>query len=74
MKRSLIAALLIAASFTASAWGRIGHPAIVEIAKRHLTAKAQENISKYMPYDIAMDAQWMDRVAVSSHSRTNANR
>ena len=61
MKRLLIAALLIAASFTASAWGRIGHPTVVEIAKRHLTAKAQENISKYMPYDIAKDAQWMDK-------------
>lgn len=60
MKRLFVAALLIAASFTASAWGKLGHRTVVEIAKRHLTENTKKNIAKYMPYDITKDALWMD--------------
>lgn len=57
--------LLIVTAFcanTALAWGGLGHRTVVEIAKRHLTEKTKENLAKYMPYDIANDASYMDRI------------
>ena len=60
MKKLLIVIALIAVSFSAQAWTRLGHSTVVEIAKRHITDKAKENIAKYMPYDITKDASWMD--------------
>ncbi len=62
MKKLLI--LLVAVAFgaqTASAWARLGHETVVEIAKRHLTEEAKANIAKYLPYDITQDAIWMDK-------------
>ena len=67
MKRiTLLAATLILCINCAMAWGGLGHRTIVEIAKRHLTDKAKENISKYMPYDIVKEASWMDRNRLGS--------
>ncbi len=61
MKKILIiAAVLLSISYSAQAWNKLGHRTVVEIAKRHLSEKAKENIAKYMPYDITKDALWMD--------------
>ena len=60
MKKLLIVITLIAVSFSAQAWNKLGHRTIVEIAKRHMTDKTKENVAKYMPYDITKDALWMD--------------
>ena len=60
MRKLLIIAALVAVSFSAQAWNKLGHRTVVEIAKRHLTEKAKKNIEKYMPYDITKDALWMD--------------
>ena len=60
MKKLLITITLIAISFGAQAWNRLGHSTVVEIAKRHLTEKTEKNLAKYMPYDIVKDASWMD--------------
>ena len=60
MKRLLIVIALIAVSFSAQAWNKLGHRTVVEIAKRHMTEKTKENVAKYMPYDITKDALWMD--------------
>ena len=60
MKKLLIVIVLVAVSFSAQAWNKLGHRTVVEIAKRHLTEKAKKNIEKYMPYDITKDALWMD--------------
>ena len=51
---------------TASAWARLGHETVVEIAKRHLTEEAKANIAKYLPHDITTDAVWMDRNRLGS--------
>lgn len=48
-------------SGVSSAWGVLGHKAIVEIAQRHLTDEAKKNIALYMPYDMKQDAVWMDQ-------------
>ena len=62
MKRIIIIAVFALLTFThnAFAWGEFGHKAIVEIAKRHLTEKAKQNIAKYFSYDITDDAVYMD--------------
>ena len=60
MKKLLIVIVLVAVSFSAQAWNRLGHSTVVEIAKRHLTEKTEKNLAKYMPYDIVKDASWMD--------------
>lgn len=61
MKKILIPAILMLCNtLICCGWGTTGHKAIVEIAKRHLSAKAAENISAYIPYDITDDARWMD--------------
>ena len=62
MRRLFIALVAIAliGIESASAWGKLGHSTVVEIAKRHLTEKTKENLAKYMPYDIVKDASWMD--------------
>lgn len=43
------------------AWGGLGHQVTIEVAKRHLSKKAQKNIEKYMSYDMTKDATWMDK-------------
>ena len=60
MKKLLIVIVLVAVSFSAQAWNKLGHRTVVEIAKRHMTDKTKENVAKYMPYDITKDALWMD--------------
>ena len=60
MKKLLIIVVLAAIAYSAQAWNKLGHRTIVEIAKRHMTDKAKENVAKYMPYDITKDALWMD--------------
>lgn len=60
MKKLLIVIVLVAVSFSAQAWNKLGHRTVVEIAKRHMTEKTKENVAKYMPYDITKDALWMD--------------
>lgn len=42
-------------------WSKFGHQIVVAVAQRHLTKKAQANIEKIMPYDMKVDAGWMDR-------------
>ncbi len=62
MKKLLLMVAVVAFGVqTASAWARLGHETVVEIAKRHLTEVTKENIAKYLPYDITEDAIWMDR-------------
>ncbi len=62
MKRIFIIALaaLVFVGQNAFAWGRLGHEIVIKVAERHLTEKAKENIAKYMNYDLAKDAVWMD--------------
>jgi len=57
----LIVTLLISYAPICNAWTDVGHETIVELAKRHLTPKAKAGIARYMPYDITLDARWMDR-------------
>lgn len=56
----IIAFLAMAFSLPGYSWGVAGHKIVVEVAKRHLTKEAAENIAKLMPYDITNDASWMD--------------
>lgn len=61
MKKTVLASsLLMLLSLAANAWGGLGHRTIVEIAQRHLTDKAKQNIAAIMPYDMKKDATWMD--------------
>lgn len=64
MKKTVILLIvsLIFCAYSAQAWNRLGHNTVAEIAKRHMTEKAKNNIAKYMPYDIAKDANYMDRI------------
>lgn len=62
MKRVFIvlAVVVLAGIESASAWGRLGHEVIIEVAKRHLTENTKKNIAKYISYDITKDAVYMD--------------
>ena len=62
MKRifTLLLAIVIIGIESASAWGKLGHDVIVEVAKRHLTENTKQNIAKYMPYDITSESIYMD--------------
>ena len=60
MKKLLTLIALIAISLQASAWSKFGHEIVVEVAKRHLTERTKANLAKYLPYDITLDAVWMD--------------
>ena len=62
MKRifTLLLAIAIVGIESASAWGKLGHDVIVEVAKRHLTENTKRNIAKYMPYDITSESVYMD--------------
>ena len=62
MKRifTLLLAIAIVGIENASAWGKLGHDVIVEVAKRHLTENTKRNIAKYMPYDITSESVYMD--------------
>ena len=64
MKKTVILLIvsLIFCAYSAQAWNRLGHNTVAEIAKRHMTEKAKKNIAKYMPYDIAKEANYMDRI------------
>ena len=68
MKGFFIGVLLLAffGVNSAMAWAGLGHRTVVEIAKRHLTEKTKENVAKYLPYDIAKDATWMDKNRLKS--------
>lgn len=47
-------------------WGRLGHATIAEIAERHLTPKARENIVKYTHgTPLAEYSSWMDVVVAT---------
>lgn len=49
MKRAfLIACCLVSACFQMSAWSRLGHSSIAEIAENHLTPKARKAVNKYL--------------------------
>ena len=62
MKRifTVLLAIAIVGIESASAWGKLGHDVIVEVAKRHLTENTKRNIAKYMPYDITSESVYMD--------------
>ncbi len=62
MKRLLIVilAVAIAGIESTSAWSKLGHEVIIEVAKRHITEKTKQNIAKYIKYDITQDAVYMD--------------
>lgn len=62
MKRVLIfvVAIALVGIESASAWGKLGHEVIIEVAKRHISEKTKQNIAKYLPYDITKDAVYMD--------------
>ena len=62
MKRIFTAllAIVIIGIESASAWGKLGHEVIIEVAKRHLTENTKRNIAKYMPYDITSESVYMD--------------
>ncbi len=57
---AIIVALAIVGIESASAWGKLGHEVIIEVAKRHITENTKKNIAKYLPYDITKDAVYMD--------------
>ena len=56
----MLLAIAIVGIESASAWGKLGHDVIVEVAKRHLTENTKRNIAKYMPYDITSESVYMD--------------
>ncbi|MBQ7856773.1 MAG: S1/P1 nuclease [Alistipes sp.] len=59
----LTLALALMASYEVSAWGRLGHRTIAEIAERHLTPQAKANIEKYTHGTPLADySLWMDEV------------
>ena len=62
MKRLFIvlAVVALAGIESASAWGKLGHEVIIEVAKRHITENTKKNIAKYISYDITNDAIYMD--------------
>ena len=62
MKRlfAVILAVAVVGIESASAWGKLGHEVIIEVAKRHITDNTKKNIAKYIPYDITKDAVYMD--------------
>ncbi len=60
-RRLILFAFFLLIFCNASAWGGMGHKIVVEIAKRHLTEKAKKNILALAPYDITLDADWMDK-------------
>ena len=68
MKRLFISivAFALIGTYSAMAWGGLGHRTVVEIAKRHLTEKTKENIAKYLPHDLTKDATWMDKYRLRS--------
>ena len=61
MKKIALFFIVSMLALEANAWSGLGHQVTIEIAKRHLTKKAQQNIAKYMPYDMTEDATWMDK-------------
>ena len=65
MKKSLIilAVTLTMMPLSASAWGKLGHATIAEIAERHLTPAAKANIEHYTKGEpLASYGSWMDFV------------
>lgn len=61
MKKIIVLAVIALMSLEyASAWGRLGHEAVIAVAQRHLTEKTKAEIAKYVPYDLKKDAVWMD--------------
>lgn len=71
----LVAVLAIFVSFEASAWGRIGHRTIAEIAERNLTPKAKANIEKYTQGTPLADySLWMDQVRKDDEVSAHATR
>ena len=63
MKKTLIFLLLCLLCVPSSGWGRLGHAAIAEIAERHLTKKAKENIERYTGGTHLWEySHWMDDV------------
>lgn len=59
-----VCAALLAGTSVASAWGQKGHDVTCEIAKRHLTAKAQKKISDILDgKSIVYWANWLDNAS-----------
>ena len=56
----MLLAIVIIGIESASAWGKLGHEVIIEVAKRHITENTKRNIAKYMPYDITSESVYMD--------------
>lgn len=71
MKKITSLIILILCSAQVFAWGRLGHAAIAEIAQRHLTKEAKENIMHYTGgADLASFSVWMDIVAKEEPFKT----
>lgn len=70
--RFIPAALLaICLSFSAGAWGRLGHATVAEIAQRHLTPEAAAVVDYYTGgQPLATWASWMDDVASTQPYKT----
>ena len=63
MRKSLIFILFSFLCVPSFAWGRLGHATIAEIAERHLTKKAKENIERYTAGTHLWEySHWMDDV------------
>lgn len=63
MKHKFIYLLVVAtfaATFSAQAWGGLGHSAIAYIAEQHLTPKAKAKCRHYLKHSLAYDSSWMD--------------
>ena len=61
MKKLFLVVLITLISIeVVSAWGSLGHKAVIAVAQRHLTEKTKANIAKYYSYDLKEDAVWMD--------------
>lgn len=69
MRKFIITSVITLTSFLAfatvsGAWGRLGHSTIAEIAERHLTDKAKQNIAVYTGGEkLAAFSSWVDEVA-----------
>lgn len=61
IKRISIAVFLLAVCQLASGWGGEGHRIVVAIAERHLSQRALDNISRYIPAeDLIKESVYMD--------------
>jgi hypothetical protein len=71
MRKLLLAALLAALPAPALGWGQEGHAVVGEIAQRHLTDAARQEVDRLLRHGtLAAVASWADDVKFTTHAST----